>query len=377
VPAHNEQTLIRATLASILPQLGARDRVIVVADNCTDRTADLARCAGAIVIERTDPMHRGKGYALACGVEALRASPPDVVIVCDADLEMPANAIATLASQVMQSKTCAQAVYVLSADDCGAGFSFGATQGGRQPAISTTRSHVAPFVRESDPPRHSAENRISSLAFIVKNVVRPMGLDRLGCSVPLTGTGMAFPWPAIAAAPLAGGDLVEDMRLGVWMLAAGFGPKLCPAVTIRGALPTNQRDALQQRRRWEHGHLKLILSASVPLLLAGIRRGKTTLIVAALDTLVPPLSLLLFLWSVIACVSLLPALKAGMWGPLAVNATAGMMLASAILLAWRAHGRELSLSALLAVPLYVAWKIPMYVQFLFKRQTEWIRTART
>jgi len=46
VPAHNESSIIIATLNSIRPQLLEGDRLLVVADNCTDDTAALARTAG-------------------------------------------------------------------------------------------------------------------------------------------------------------------------------------------------------------------------------------------------------------------------------------------------------------------------------------------
>src|SRR3954468_13749647 len=64
VPAHDEEAGIARTLGDLLPQLGPGDRLVVVADNCADGTAAVARGAGAEVLERTDPDHRGKGYAL-------------------------------------------------------------------------------------------------------------------------------------------------------------------------------------------------------------------------------------------------------------------------------------------------------------------------
>jgi cellulose synthase/poly-beta-1,6-N-acetylglucosamine synthase-like glycosyltransferase len=342
VPAHDEQHSIRATIASILPQLKATDRLIVIADNCSDETAGIARRGGAMVIERTDAAHRGKGYALACGIEALRARPPAVVIICDADLEVPPGAISTLTCEVMQYNRPVQSQYILEAQE-GAG----------------------------------ATEIVSALAFLVKNVVRPRGLDRLGLPVPLTGTGMAFPWAAISDAPLASGDLVEDMRLGVYLLRKGFGAKLCRSITIRGSLPTSESAAMQQRTRWEHGHLSVLLSASLPLFVEGIRRGDNKKIFAALDYSVPPIALLVVLLAATTVGSFGMGLKYGAWGSMKLNATAGIMLASSILLAWRAYGRHLRLSALLCFPFYVLWKLPVYAKFLFARQTAWVRTART
>jgi hypothetical protein len=87
IPAHNEQLLIGQTLQRLLPQITAVDRVLVVADNCTDKTALMARSHGVEVLERHDTQNRGKGFALAAGVAHLAADPPDVVIVFDADCD--------------------------------------------------------------------------------------------------------------------------------------------------------------------------------------------------------------------------------------------------------------------------------------------------
>jgi len=85
VPAHNESTHLIPTLQSIRSQMGPKDRLLVVADNCTDDTAEVARAFGAETIERWNDNLRGKGYALAFGVDHLRSDPPDVVAIVDAD----------------------------------------------------------------------------------------------------------------------------------------------------------------------------------------------------------------------------------------------------------------------------------------------------
>ena len=66
VPAHDEEAGIERTVRSLLALdwPAHRYRVLVVADNCSDRTAERARAAGAEVLVRDDPTRRGKGYAL-------------------------------------------------------------------------------------------------------------------------------------------------------------------------------------------------------------------------------------------------------------------------------------------------------------------------
>src|SRR5262245_12401856 len=64
VPAHNEGINLLPTLADIKAQLRAADRLLVVADNCSDDTAVVAAEAGADVVVRNDPNRKGKGFAL-------------------------------------------------------------------------------------------------------------------------------------------------------------------------------------------------------------------------------------------------------------------------------------------------------------------------
>ena len=71
IPAHDEAAGIGATLAELARVAPAGTRVLVVADNCSDETAALARAAGVEVAERNDPSARGKGFALAFGRRAV------------------------------------------------------------------------------------------------------------------------------------------------------------------------------------------------------------------------------------------------------------------------------------------------------------------
>ena len=87
IPAHNEESVISETIKALKSQLNSGDQLLLVADNCTDNTASIARDQGAEVLERVDPENRGKGYALSFGINHLKDSgnTPEVVIVIDAD----------------------------------------------------------------------------------------------------------------------------------------------------------------------------------------------------------------------------------------------------------------------------------------------------
>src|SRR5260221_2028140 len=117
VPAHNEGNALLPTLADIKAQMGSSDRLLVVADNCTDDTLDVPAAAGAEVIDRNDPDRKGKGYALAWGLRHLGEDPPDVVVIVDADCRLADGAIDRLAATCAATHRPVQALYMMLAPD--------------------------------------------------------------------------------------------------------------------------------------------------------------------------------------------------------------------------------------------------------------------
>lgn len=342
VPAHDEAAVIADTLAALMPQLAEGDRVLVVADNCSDDTAALARAAGAEVVERVHATLRGKGFALDYGMRHLEAAPPEVLLIVDADCHVEPGAVERLA------RTCAATGRPLQALDLM-----------RAPAGAGLKMRVAEF------------------AWRVKNWVRPLGWLRLGLPCQLMGTGMAFPWAVAARMELANASIVEDMKLGLDLAREGYPPLFCPEAVVTSWFPTGEAAAKSQRTRWEHGHLGLILREAPRLLGRAVGRGDGRLGGLALDLLVPPLALLVLL-----LVGLVAMTGVAVWlgfsaVPL-VLALAGLgAVALAVLLAWAGWGRDVvSLTDLLSVPFYVLAKVPVYLAFWTRRQKEWVRTDR-
>ncbi|MBD2232035.1 glycosyltransferase family 2 protein [Phormidium tenue] len=342
VPAHNEAEGIATTLATILPQMRPSDRLLVIADNCTDATAEAARQAGATVIERHDLAQRGKGYALDFGLNHLMANPPEIVVFVDADCDLQPYSLAALAIQAQQSQRPVQAVYLME-----------------------------------KPPSPGLKDGISAFAFKVKNWVRPLGLYRLGQPCLLTGTGIAMPWEAAIAVNIASGHIVEDMKLGLDLALAGYGPQFCQNAWVTSRLPSGNQAATTQRTRWEHGHLQ-ILSEYVPKLLGqALRQGRVDLLVLALELGILPISLQVMVTLAIAALCLAAALAGWSWLPAYLALGAVLALSTGVSLAWAGYGRsDLSLKDLLTVPLYVLNKIPLYFKFLVKPEKNWVRTER-
>jgi cellulose synthase/poly-beta-1,6-N-acetylglucosamine synthase-like glycosyltransferase len=342
VPAHNEATGIGATIESLLKDLAPEDRLVVVADNCTDNTAEIARAMGARVIERHDPEHRGKGYALDFGIKFLAQQPPDVVILMDADCVVVPGTFERIAHLAIAHNRPVQSTYLF-----------------QQPAVPTAR------------------NAISTLAIRVKNLVRPLGLHNLGLPCPLTGTGMAFPWPVIKAAPLASGNIVEDMNLGLDLAISGYPPMFCSEGRVTSTLPQQDQASKSQRTRWEHGHLATIQTQVPKLFRAAFRKMRFDLFAMGLDLVVPPMSLLVMLWMVGMVIAAVAAFLGATFLPAMILGIEGLLIITAVVSAWAKYSRaELPASMLLTIPFYILSKIPLYFAFLFKPQKAWVRTER-
>jgi len=344
IPAHDEELGIAATVTGLRAQLDPADRLIVIADNCSDGTAATARAAGAEVIERQDSARRGKGFAIVFAVDHLAATnPPEAVIIVDADCRISPGGLEILSREAVTTNRPVQGEYVLAA-----------------------------------PERPTPRGVISALAVLLRNRVRPLGMRRLGFPAHLTGSGMSFPWAVLRAAPHPGGNLVEDLVMGVEFALAGHPPLHCRAVSVSSELPEGDDVALGQRRRWEHGQLATLLHYAPKLIVAGLTRARLHLVAMGLDLAVPPLALLVMLAGAATAAAALAAWLGVSTVPLTILLGALALLAIAVLSTWaRFGGERLPLRYALLVPLYVLWKIPLYFTFFLKgKHKVWERTRR-
>jgi hypothetical protein len=146
---------------------------------------------------------------------------------------------------------------------------------------------------------------------------------------------------------------------------------------VTSSFPQSAEGSLEQRTRWEHGHLAMIASKGVPLLWRGIARRRLALVAMALDLCVPPLAVLVLLLSALTGASALLVVAGGGAAPFAVSLLALALTAVAVGIAWRQVGRQsVSLQEMLSIPSYVFAKIPIYVRLFTARQVQWIRARR-
>lgn len=342
VPAHNEGVAILPTLASIFAQLQPGDRVLVVADNCSDDTAMRARHAGAEVLVREDVERRGKGYALDAGVRHLAQHAPPMVVVLDADCLLGPGALDRLAHRCADSGRPVQALYLMKA-----------------------------------PAGASLKTRIAEFAWAVKNRARALGLARAGLPCQLMGSGMAFPWSLIGGAALASADLVEDLRLGLDFARERRAPLFCPEALVTSEFPINAKGLQSQRTRWEHGHLAMLFRDGPGLLLEALRSRNAGLCALTLDMCVPPLALLVLVALAFGALGVVAWAWSGAALPWSLALPGPLLLAVAVLAAWLRFGRAiLSWRELAYAPIYALVKIPLYLKFVVQRQVAWVRSER-
>jgi glycosyltransferase involved in cell wall biosynthesis len=343
VPAHNEGSGIQETLDDIRAQLHPHDRLLVVADNCTDNTVAIAKATGAEVTERHNLTKVGKGYALDWGVRHLSDDPSKIVVVIDADCRLTNGTLDRLALACLTTGRPAQALYLIAA-----------------------------------PPQSPINYQVAEFAFRVKNWARPLGLRALNLPCQLMGTGMAFPWELIISADLATEAAVEDLKIGLDLARAGHPPLFCPLAGVNSQFPMTIKGAKTQRERWELGHLRMIATSIAKLLYESLTKRDFRLLALTLDMAIPPLTLLATLLGLMLLISALGVLLGFSSVGLIISAASLSAFMFGILLCWLRFGRDiLPLSSMPSVFHYVVDKLPLYRQFLSHGGTsQWVRTDR-
>lgn len=354
VPAHDEERHIGDAIRSVLeacPPPGDV-RLVVVADHCTDGTVDIARSLGATVIEHVDPRPRGKSAALRWALDRLgSAAGDDVVVVIDADSVVDQDFFRALHERFARGARVVQANYAV-----------------RELAVHDT-SHVPDLVR------------LRAAALALRHYVRPLGRSALGGSSGLFGNGMAFA-PTTLDTPW-GDHLTEDVELQVRLLLRGVTVTFAGDALVRAVMPADLAGSRSQHERWERGRLDLARRYVPALVLAaagarGARRRE--LLDAALDLLVPPLSVLgaatagAVVWSsLVAAVApggTTRIARAGSWSMLAMLAAhvlGGLVLARTPATTYR---------AMIGAPRLVAWKVALWARMVATHDVAWVRTER-
>jgi cellulose synthase/poly-beta-1,6-N-acetylglucosamine synthase-like glycosyltransferase len=338
VPAHDEEAGIAATVRSLLDLDYPRQlfRVLVVADNCSDQTAQRARDAGAGVLVRDDSARRGKGYALEHAFERiLRDGWAAAAVVVDADTVVSRNLLRVFAARLEAGELAIQADYAVR--------NVGA----------------------------SWRTMLMTIALALFHVVRPLARERLRLSCGLRGNGMCFARAALERVPHHAFSIVEDLEYGLRLGEAGIRVAYAGEAHVYGEMVSTGRAAASQRRRWESGRFAMAKLHVARLLRDAFRLRDRVRLDLALDLLVPPLSLL----AVPVAAGLAAALALESGAATAVFGAGALFLVGYVLRGWMVSGTGArGLLALLCAPAFVVWKLAVLA--VRSRSKEWVRTAR-
>jgi 1,2-diacylglycerol 3-beta-glucosyltransferase len=342
VPAHNEASVIERTVSSLLKIDWPPDefRILVIADNCTDQTAALARAAGASVLERQDAGLRGKGYALNFAFRSSRERDwADAVVVVDADAEVSSNLLVAFAARIEDGLHAIQAHYgILN-------------------------------------PQASWRTRLITIAKASFHIVRSRARERLKLSCGIRGNGWCVTHELLNRVPYQAYSLTEDLEFGICIGLAGFRVAYADEAHSNAEMVTDERIAGTQRRRWEDGRFQLVRSQTIPLLLAAIRRADAVCFDLALDLMVLPLSyvtlnVLLLLGASLIAVHWQWVHFVWVW--LALGCALGLL--TYVLRGWQLSGiGARGVFDLARAPAFLIWKL---VLMLRPRNEGWVRTDR-
>lgn len=342
VPAHDEEAGIARTVAGLLAMDWPRQdfRVRVVADNCSDATAERARSAGAEVLVRENREQRGKGYALEHAFErSLADGFAGALVVVDADTQVSPNLLRAFAARLHAGERAVQADYAVAN------------------------------------PEASWRTRLLAVALGMFHVERSRARERLGVSCGLRGNGMCFSVEALRRVPHQAFSLVEDVEYGARLAQAGIRVAYADEAHVYGEMVSRGAAASTQRDRWERGRRKL-RALGLSLLRGAFVKRSGMLFDVAMDLLMPPLSRIVALCLLGGAASLAVSLLAHR--P-AASLVAWLVCLGCVLCyvvrGWAASGTGArGLGALAFAPVYLAWKATL----LLRRGggSEWIRTTR-
>ncbi|MFW7379128.1 MAG: glycosyltransferase family 2 protein [Oligoflexus sp.] len=345
IPAHNEAACIAQTLQSLasIDYPDARQEVLVIADNCTDATATIARESGAGVLERSHEKLRGKGYALEYAIDHIkqRSEPPDAIVIIDADTHVASDILQVFARSLNQGSRFMQAYYTVANPD------------------------------------DSWRTKLMTYALSLFNGICLMGLVRMGLGATLRGNGMCFSWQGLQSCPLRSYGLAEDMEYSWHLRLQGERVDFVPQTQVYGEMVRDAKTAVSQRQRWESGRKVLRQQFRQQILQASQHNWYRRLLMLS-ELYMWPLGRLLF-WTLLAII-----LATGKLAYVGTSffSSALLLLQFAFLLAFACYAALPFLKmglpwryglAVIYAPLYFFWKLSL----LFKRGPKaWVRTTR-
>jgi cellulose synthase/poly-beta-1,6-N-acetylglucosamine synthase-like glycosyltransferase len=342
VPAHNESYTIAPCVESLLAMRRERadSRVIVVADNCTDDTAAVARKLRAEVLERFDTVRRGKPPALAWAMTQVRLADYDAVVIIDADTVVDAGFADALA-------------------ECG-----------------PLRDVALQAYHDTWNPSESWLAVLGELLASVRYQGQYPAKARVGLNVPLTGNGMVLGTGVLERAGWVDESLTENWELYARYTERGERIAYAREARLFAQEVKTLAQGTVQRRRWQAGRWIVFKTHFWPILtskaigwhqkidaIGELSVPGPVLQAAIVAVLALPLSLSSVLFAQIVALALLLSL---------------IPMIGWTLVAWARHPKPGRIAlAFLRIPMYIGWRMTVALLAVRTgRSGAWLRSPR-
>lgn len=242
IPAHNEEKVVENLIASLKRQNYPKELydIYVIADNCTDNTAKVAKKAGAIVYERFDEEHKTKGYALNWFLKQKieENAPYDAFCIFDADNIVDENFIKNMNKKLCQGEEVVQGYRDI-----------------KNPTDSWITAGYAIF--------YWTMNRFYHLARY-----------NLGLSPLINGTGFMVKFDIIKPTGWDTNTLTEDIEFSLKTIISGKKLGWATDAIVYDEQPVGFKQSWSQRSRWTVGHIQCLKEYTIPLAVA-VKEHKT------------------------------------------------------------------------------------------------------
>lgn len=233
IAAHNEESVIFDVIKSFSDCDYPKNLydIFVVADNCEDKTAEIAKNAGAIVWKRTDDNNKGKGFALSMAFERLATESKkyDAVVIADADNIVEKSFLKELSSTFENGCEAVQG-YI------------------------EAKNPYSSWVSASYHITHLCLNRLYQKA-----------RNNIGFPVQLNGTGFAVKTELIEKIRWDPSCLTEDMEITARLALSGIYAKYNENAVIYDEKPIDFSTSYKQRKRWMQGQCDVFSRYVVPI----------------------------------------------------------------------------------------------------------------
>jgi cellulose synthase/poly-beta-1,6-N-acetylglucosamine synthase-like glycosyltransferase len=257
IPAHNEDLLLGRLLKSIKNQEYpvSMFKAIVVADNCDDNTAKVGLENGALVLERKDDQHRGKGYAIKFALENIDMNKYDAIFIIDAD-------------SVIENDLFRQLEHVV--------------RNGNK--IIQCYNGVAN-------PNESWFTRLLHVSRTISNEIYHPAKQKLRLSSFLMGNGMCFSTEVLLKYGWDAFTVGEDWEYYAKLIQAGETVAFAKEARVYHQESSSLKQATSQRMRWSSGRFAVAANYGLKLFYRGLIERNIKKLDASLPLLFPNPSL--------------------------------------------------------------------------------------